>query len=332
MRSHCGQQFHVTVEFGWSGVAQCSAHQRASILGKLGGHVAHDPPATSGCGGGDVPCLRAGAVAADQLTGVDGFSPPSWEALAAGTRPPPHEPDDNEPGCSRFGWQHEASSRVERQFRELLLSVMSDSEKAMLRSQGGCGAGAAFSTSPNCALTRIEPPFFRTLLLRRLHPARLPVWPTTRLLWPPPCSLRQVWSSGNAWVCRGECCCPRVSRGRSARHHKHPRSRHGCCPPESSRHETSGGGRGRAPLVRGAAVGLGHHTRVEFALRRVASAWSSKQRWCSVGHCAPTEEPNVSRAHRTSRPPVWLCWLVMLVERWCEGQIAAGTSHPAQKG
>ena len=33
----------------------------------------------------DVPCLRAAAVAADQLTGVDGFSPPSWEELAAGT-------------------------------------------------------------------------------------------------------------------------------------------------------------------------------------------------------------------------------------------------------
>ena len=66
---------------------------------------------------------------------------------------------------------------MERQFRELLLSVMSDSEKAMLRSQGGCGAGAAFSTSPNCALTRIEPPFFRTLLLRRL---RLPLSLTQR--------------------------------------------------------------------------------------------------------------------------------------------------------
>ena len=45
----------------------------------------------------------------------------------------------------------------------------------MLRSQGG--AGAAFSTSPNCALTRIEPTFFRTLLLRGL---RLPLSLTQR--------------------------------------------------------------------------------------------------------------------------------------------------------
>ena len=54
---------------------------------------------------------------------------------------------------------------------------MSDNEKASLRSQGGAGAGATFSTSPTCFLTRIEPPFFRTLLLRRL---RLPLPLTQR--------------------------------------------------------------------------------------------------------------------------------------------------------
>ena len=80
----------------------------------------------------DVPCLRAAAIVADQ-TGVDGFSPPSWEVL----------------------------------------SVMSDSEKAMLRSQGGCGAGAAFSTSPNCALTRIENPFLPHFALASLAPPSL---------------------------------------------------------------------------------------------------------------------------------------------------------------
>ena len=43
-----------TLPLSWSGVAQRSAHQRASILGKLGGHVAHDPPTTSYRGGGNV--------------------------------------------------------------------------------------------------------------------------------------------------------------------------------------------------------------------------------------------------------------------------------------
>ena len=54
---------------------------------------------------------------------------------------------------------------------------MTHTEKALLRSQGGCGAGVALSTSPTCALTRIEPPLFHTLLLRRL---RLPLSLTQR--------------------------------------------------------------------------------------------------------------------------------------------------------
>ena len=35
-----------------------------------------------------------------------------------GARPLPREPDDFKPGCVRQGWQHEASSRVEQQFRQ----------------------------------------------------------------------------------------------------------------------------------------------------------------------------------------------------------------------
>ena len=44
------------------------------------------------------------------LTGVMGFEPPSWPALAAGARPPPPPLDD--PDGWRTGWQHEAASRV----------------------------------------------------------------------------------------------------------------------------------------------------------------------------------------------------------------------------
>ena len=70
-------------------------------------------------------------------------------------------------GSSRFGGQHEASSSVGRQNREVRHSVKTESEKATLRSQSGCGARAALSIISTCSLTRIGPPFFRTLLLRR---------------------------------------------------------------------------------------------------------------------------------------------------------------------
>ena len=50
-----------------------------------------------------------------------GFEPPLWRALADGVRPDSREPEDYEPGVSRQGWQHEAASRVERQFRDGVL-------------------------------------------------------------------------------------------------------------------------------------------------------------------------------------------------------------------
>ena len=114
------------------------------------------------------PTLVAARTVAGQLVGVAGFDPPSWEALADGQRPPLRDPDDSEPGDFRHGWQHEASSRVERQHREILLPQLTDSERAMLRSHSGPLAGVPFSTTPSSFLSRIDSHFFRVLLLRRL--------------------------------------------------------------------------------------------------------------------------------------------------------------------
>ena len=106
----------------------------------------------------ETQCLGAAATAARNLAGTHGFEPPSWTALALGARPPPREPDDYDLGAQRLGWQHEASSRVELQFRELqLMPGLSEGDRALMRSQSGSGAGVPFSTAPCTPLTRLEP-------------------------------------------------------------------------------------------------------------------------------------------------------------------------------
>ena len=115
---------------------------------------------------------RQASQAATELDGLQGFEVPSWQDVAGGLRPPDRDPEDHEPGGSRKGWQHEASSRVEQDFRESLFTGMSPSDRALVRSQSGPGAGVAFSASPSSMLTRIEAPLFRVFVQRRL---RLPL-------------------------------------------------------------------------------------------------------------------------------------------------------------
>ena len=133
----------------------------------------------------DSPVLGAVRRAAQELEGVSGFVVPSWPALTAGLRPPPREPEFHEPGGPRAGWQHEAASSVERQFRTMsVLPLLSPTGRAMLRSQSGPAAGVAFSALPSSPLTRFQPALFRVLLQRRCSSltfdfAQLPVWPSS---------------------------------------------------------------------------------------------------------------------------------------------------------
>ena len=116
-------------------------------------------------GGTEAPCLAEAAQAARNLVGVMGFEPPTWHALAKGTRPPPPSPEDFEQGF-RTVWQHEASSRVERSHRDTqLFPRMGEAS----RSQAGPGAGLAFSTCPTCRVTALESNVFRMILLHRLQ-------------------------------------------------------------------------------------------------------------------------------------------------------------------
>ena len=109
------------------------------------------------------PCLRAASEAAWSLHGILGWSPPSWNAVRDGTRPETRQPEEYEPGSTR-GWQHEAASRVDQRFRnEDLFARLTDSGQALVRSQGGPGAGLALSTCPTCRITRIDPQLFRVI-------------------------------------------------------------------------------------------------------------------------------------------------------------------------
>ena len=125
--------------------------------------------------------LTSGTTVARSLDGVHGFEIPSWRSLAAGARPPPRDPEDHEPGSPWQEWQHEASSRVEQDFRALaLFPRLTDTQRTMLRSQSGPGAGAFLSTTPSNPLTRIDSFAFRTLLCRRL---RLAIPLSIRICW-----------------------------------------------------------------------------------------------------------------------------------------------------
>ena len=77
----------------WSSWADCLGmiHKRhPDVAAQLVHHLEGYP---------NTPSLQAAAGAARSLRGVQGFEPPSWEALAHGVRPAPRQPDDFEPGC-----------------------------------------------------------------------------------------------------------------------------------------------------------------------------------------------------------------------------------------
>ena len=98
-----------------------------------------------------------------------GFESPSWQALVCGARPGRREPEEYEPGTVRRGWQHAAALVVEERAREAMFTRVSDQVKALVRSQGGPGAGAPFTATPSCRETTIPSHLFRVLVLRRLR-------------------------------------------------------------------------------------------------------------------------------------------------------------------
>ena len=123
------------------------------------------------------PHLSFASEAAVDLARLPGFAVPTWDEFAVGRRPPPRNIEDVEPGTHLGRWQHEASARLEWDFRVRMMATLAELEQALLRSQSGTAAGSAFAVAPSHDLVRIESHLFRVLLLRRL---RLPLPPSSR--------------------------------------------------------------------------------------------------------------------------------------------------------
>ena len=138
--------------------------------------------------------------------------------------PPPREPDEFEPGCSRRGWQHEAASRTEMVHRDTwIMPRLTDDERAMLRSQSGPGSGLAFSsvpasacptelipiTSECCCCADFVSPF------SPVSQGHLPVWPSpsTLLASHRAVSAAELPSVGQAGLSSGELLSSDLPRG-----------------------------------------------------------------------------------------------------------------------
>ena len=138
------------------------------------------------------------------LAGV-GFETPSWFVVASA---PPRRPTvaETDPAVRAHGWQFLASRAVEKQFIALRVTPrLTPTERAAFFSQSGPMAGHTFSAIPTDRLFRFPAQLFHVLLLRRLWLppvlSHLPVWPSTRRLWPPPRSVREGRGLGYPWVC-----------------------------------------------------------------------------------------------------------------------------------
>ena len=187
-----------------------------------------DHPRTSPCGGrcvgppvgGSSPhsmfaCrFRSRLVSAWHLGVEPAFV--DWD----GTRPETRQPEEYEPGCTR-GWQHEAASRVDQRFRnEDLFARLthSGSSSCAISGRTWCWPCAVHLSHMSRHEDRpsalqghpVAPPPSPSSLDR----AFLPVWPSTRRLWPPPCSLRSGWGLGKEGVRSGDGDCSHLSRSR----------------------------------------------------------------------------------------------------------------------
>ena len=159
------------------------------------------------------------ATTARSLVAIMGFEPPSWRAVMAGARPPPVQPEEFEPCTTGVATRSSVSCGMAHRETQIF-PRMADAAEPLVRSHGGPG-GLALLTCPTCRLTTIDSHLFRVILLRHLHMPLLPTvrscrWPSTRLFWPSPRSVRTSGGSRHSRIHSGKRSCTNLPRsGRS---------------------------------------------------------------------------------------------------------------------
>ena len=175
-----------------------------------------------------------------------------WQELVDSSPPRKEEPEPTQP---QVGWQQRASRKLEEKFLREEWPGLSNSSRALLRSQHGPLASAQLTALPTSKATRVDAQPFRVFLCRRLHlplPLSMRACRCGRQLdnfLPSSCSVRRGRGVGEKGLPVGGGCGPSVQRGWSSGFHQPPRPGHGLGRVQQPGWTTSGGCRRRSHSV-----------------------------------------------------------------------------------
>ena len=149
----------------------------------------------------DPPHHIEGVTIGEAALCLSGFHPPSWEELTESLRPGRCVIKDEDLTEPRFGWQTLTAESVELDFREsVLVRPLPVDKRAVLRSQSGPFSSTPYVAFPTTKATTFDPSSSACGCSdESTSTSQLLVWPSSRLPWPPPCSLRSgrgSWEKG----------------------------------------------------------------------------------------------------------------------------------------
>ena len=138
------------------------------------------------------------------------FRRPEWGDLFRGLRPGQRGLDEApEPGAPRHGWQRVAAQEVDASFfRGVKIDPVG---KGVVTFTMWTHGWTPFHLMPRVTPVSVRCPgfpgssFAAPLVPTSIVQCKLPVWPSTRLAWPSPCSLSLGWGLGSQRVLLGEC-------------------------------------------------------------------------------------------------------------------------------